>query len=253
VLDSPERYPALIVCDHASNRIPERLHGLGLDAQWRDNHIAVDIGAKALATALASALGISCVLGGYSRLVVDCNRRLNDPSAFPEISDGIPIPGNCNLTTTERQRRVDEIYWPYHHAVRDVISGLEQRHEKAPAVIAIHSFTPVLEGITRTWHAGILWDADPRMPSALIRGLREEAQLEIGDNEPYSGRHPADFTIDHHAEAEGLAHVGIEVRQDLIGDPSGVAEWTERLRSSLQPILQNPELYRYWPGPRPVR
>ena len=50
-----------------------------------------------------------------------------------------------------------------------------------------------------------------------MRALEELPGVIVGDNEPYSGKHPSDFTVDHHAEAEGLPHVSIELRQDLIG------------------------------------
>ncbi len=220
---------------------------LGLPSQALADHIALDIGASALTRALSQRLALPAILARYSRLVVDCNRRLEDPSAFPAVSDGQVIPGNENLDQAERQRRAESLYWPYHHAVRDGLASLEGLGA-APALIAIHSFTPVFAGQKRPWQVGVLWDKDPRIPQPLMRGLADQGDLTVGDNEPYSGRHPADFTIDHHAEAEGLPHVSIEVRQDLITTSSGVAEWSERLASVLLPILAKPELFTHWSG-----
>ena len=117
-----------------------------------------------------------------------------------------------------------------------------------PAFISTHTFTPQMaDGFRRPWHIGILWDKDPRMPLRLIDNLRAHPdELEIGDNEPYSGKHPADYTIDHHAEAAGLPHVSIEVRQDLVTTDAGVERWATLLTDALADILRDPDLYRIW-------
>ena len=242
----PQR-PALLVCDHASARIPRRLGTLGLPAAALADHIALDIGAAALTRILAERLGLPAVLGGYSRLVVDCNRRLDDPTAFPAVSDGHEVPGNANLADADRRLRAESLYWPYHHRVRDGLATLEAE-AAAPALIAIHSFTPTFGGERRPWQVGVLWDKDPRLPAPLMAGLAADPGLCVGDNEPYSGRHPADFTIDHHAEAEGLPHVSIEVRQDLITTLEGAQDWAERLSAVLAPILDDQALYTHWTG-----
>jgi len=243
---APQR-PALLVCDHASARIPGRLGTLGLPPEALADHIALDIGAAALTRLLSDRLGLPAILGGYSRLVVDCNRRLDDPTAFPEVSDGYQVPGNLNLGDADRRRRAESLYWPYHHRVRDGLATLEDEAE-APALIAIHSFTPTIGGERRPWQVGVLWDKDPRLPAPLMAGLAADPKLCVGDNEPYSGRHPADFTIDHHAEAEGLPHVSIEVRQDLITTQDGAEEWAARLSAVLAPILDEAALYTHWAG-----
>lgn len=243
---APQR-PVLLVCDHASARIPGRLGTLGLPPSALADHIALDIGAAALTRLLSERLGLPAVLGAYSRLVIDCNRRLDDPTAFPEVSDGYQVPGNEDLTVADRELRAESLYWPYHHQVRDGLAALEAE-AAAPALIAIHSFTPTFGGQPRPWQVGVLWDKDPRVPAPLMAGLAADPELCVGDNQPYSGRHPADFTIDHHAEAEGLPHVSIEVRQDLITTLDGAEEWADRLAAVLTPILDDPALYTHWTG-----
>ena len=131
--------------------------------------------------------------------------------------------------------------------MRDSLADLEAE-ATAPALIAIHSFTPSFGGQCRPWEVGVLWDKDPRLPAPLMAGLAADPDLCVGDNEPYSGRHPADFTIDHHAEAEGLPHVSIEVRQDLITTLDGAEHWADRLAGVLAPILDDPALYSHWTG-----
>lgn len=235
--------PIVVVCDHASNRIPRVLADLGLPAAKLGEHIAYDIGAAGVARALAACFGAPAILGGYSRLVVDLNRSLRDPSAMPAISDGALVPGNVALDADARVLRVDEIYAPYHTAVDELIASRTER-DRTPILIAVHSFTPTNHGVRRPWHFGVLWDKDPRLAIPLMQTLREQRGVVVGDNEPYSGRHPADYTIDHHAEPAGIAHAAIEVRQDLIEDEPGQRAVAERLAAALAPLVGHEHLYR---------
>jgi predicted N-formylglutamate amidohydrolase len=234
VLNCDSQIPILLVCDHASRRIPASLGDMGLDPPARRCHLAVDIGAGTLTRQLASRLSVTAVLCEYSRLVIDCNRQLLDPSAFLEFGDGIVIPGNRNLRPDQKEVRANSIYWPYHRAIEEEIARLRSLGTP-PALLAIHSFTPVLNGVSRPWQMGILWDADRPLAKVFLTGLTEAGFL-VGDNEPYSGKAPQDFTIDHHAESNGLPHAGIEIRQDLIARGSGVDEITEVLDRIIRTI-----------------
>lgn len=212
--------PILLVCDHAGCRFPASLGTFGLDPFARRCHLAWDIGAGSLTERLARNLGVSAVLAQYSRLVVDCNRELMDPGAFLEYGDGILVPGNRHLSQSEKDRRADAVYWPYHHAIDAQVRRLRAAGPP-PAFISMHSFTPVLDGIARDVQLGVLWDTDSRLSDIFIEEFRAAGFI-TGDNEPYSGRAPQDYTVDHHAEGGGLPHVGIEVRQDLIGEMEGI-------------------------------
>ncbi len=239
--------PVLLVCDHASRRIPESLQGLGVAEKDLRSHVAWDIGAAAVTRLLSRTLRVPAVLAGYSRLVVDCNRRLDSSTAFPETSDGVVIPGNLGLDKTERQCRAEALYWPYHHAVRDQLAALESL-AVAPALVAVHSFTPVFAASARPWHIGVLWDKDPRIAVPLLDSLQESTEYHVGNNEPYSGKHPHDFTIDYHAEAGGLPNISLEIRQDLIDTDAGAEKWVNILAEALLPILSDQELYSHWSG-----
>ncbi|MEM9303052.1 MAG: N-formylglutamate amidohydrolase [Pseudomonadota bacterium] len=240
--------PLLIVADHASNRIPRALDGLGIDPAYLDTHIAVDMGSAAVARRLADRLDATLVQAGYSRLVIDLNRGLTDPTGVPEVSDGVPVPGNCDLTAAQRQQRVHEIFLPYRRTIDAQLHRIRATGV-VPAFIAIHSFTPIMANQRRPWQVGVLWDKDPRLPVPLLRRLREHADgLTVGDNEPYSGRHPADYTVDHHAEAAGLPHVSIEVRQDLLHTSADCLHWADLLHDAFEPILADPNLYTLWQG-----
>ncbi len=233
VMHAQAEAPVLLVCDHAACRFPAALGSLGLDPFARRCHLTIDIGAGSLTEYLADRLGVTAVLAQYSRLVVDCNRELLDPSAFLEYGDGIIVPGNRNLRQGDKDARADAIYWPYHRAVDAQV----QRFMAAggcPAFIAVHSFTPVLNGKTRPWEIGVLWDKDMRLRDIFLKDFRE-AGFHVGDNEPYSGKAPADFTVDHHAERPGVPHIGIEIRQDLVHDAAGIA----RLGNIMHKIIES--------------
>jgi predicted N-formylglutamate amidohydrolase len=225
--------PLLLVCDHASNRVPAALGDLGLPRARLNEHIGLDIGAAAVTRLLAPALGASALLCGYSRLVIDCNRGPADPSSIPAESDGIVIPGNRDLTEAMRAARRDEIFAPYHAAVARRLAAMPRE----PALISVHSFTPVMKGFARPWHVGILWDDDPRIAGPLLTALGAEAELVVGDNQPYSAREPVGYTVSHHAHGKGLPHVAIELRQDLVASDAGAWEWAARLARLLTPIL----------------
>lgn len=247
LLSCEPQMPVLIVCDHASRRIPAEHKNLGMSEAQLLQHIAWDIGAGDVARELGSLLGVPVVLASNSRLVVDCNRTLDDPTAFPVTSDEVPVPGNSNLTDADREARANAFYWPYHHAIRDQLAALEKL-APAPALIAVHSFTPEFDGYKRPWHIGALWDKDSRIAMPFMREFTAQSDIVVGDNEPYSGKHPADFTLDHHAEAEGLPHLGIEIRQELISTQSGARHWAEILFAALQDTLEDGALYTHRAG-----
>ncbi len=232
----------LLVADHASRAFPEAMRQLGLDDWVLDRHVAYDIGSADVTLCLSELLDAPAVLAGYSRLIVDCNRRLDDPTAFIEVSDGIAVPGNIELDAHEKERRVRSFFTPYHDAIAAELGKFRKRGV-APALISIHSCTPVFDRVVRPWHIGVLWDRDPRIARPLLDALAEMPDICVGDNEPYSGRHPHDYTIDHHAEPAGLPHVGIEIRQDLIDSRDGAEEWARCLHAGLKDVLADPALY----------
>ncbi len=173
----------VLISDHAGRAIPQRLGTLGLQQAELDQHIGWDIGIGALARKLATALDAPAVLAGYSRLVIDCNRRLDDPTSIAQESDRIPVPGNRGLPAGDRKARQDALFRPYHAAITDVIAR-KRKEGPDPAILSLHSFTPQMNGFARPWHIGILWNRDPRLPVPLMARLLREPGLVVGDNEP---------------------------------------------------------------------
>jgi len=218
--------PAVIVCDHASNRVPRRLGTLGLDAESLADHIAWDPGAAEVARRLSIDLDAPLVLSGYSRLVIDCNRPLGNAQSIAEHSAGIPVPGNHGLSPIDRAIRIDALFRPYH----DTIAGLlDARSHRATLLLSIHSFTPFLDGRSRPWPVGVSYWRAPDLAALLRRELSANGQSMVGDNEPYPIDDAVDYTIPTHGEGRGLPSVMIEIRQDGVRTDADVASWAARL------------------------
>jgi predicted N-formylglutamate amidohydrolase len=215
--------PLLIVADHAGNSIPHCLARLGLEDSEIERHIGWDIGIAGVCRELADALDATLVLQNYSRLVIDCNRPPGSETSIPEIAELIPVPGNIGLSDAQKESRIHEIFQPYHDRIE---AELNRRKSDQPrALIAMHSFTPAFMGVSRSWHAGVLYNRDARFARLVMALLKLEDNLVIGENEPYDVSDSSDYTIPVHGERRGLPHVGIEVRQDLISNGKGQREW----------------------------
>jgi predicted N-formylglutamate amidohydrolase len=217
----------LFLCDHARNDLPAAYGKLGLPPEQFQRHIAYDIGARDLTLGLAQRFRAPAVLTCFSRLLIDPNRGIDDPTLIMKISDGAVVPGNRDVGEAERNARIARYWRPYHQAITATLDGMESRG-LSPVIVSIHSFTPTWRGWPRPWHVGLLWDSDDRLVTPLLAGLRADPSLVVGDNEPYHGALEGD-TLNTHGTRRGIPHVLIEVRQDLIADVAGVGEWVERL------------------------
>ena len=216
--------PILLIDDHASNHVPADID-LDIDPALLNQHMAIDIGVEAVGRLLCAALDMAGIFGPVSRLVIDLNREEDAAGLIPETSDGFAIPGNALLTAEGRQARVERFWWPYHAFIADRIAT-----HRPKLIVSLHSFTPRLSARPeeqRPWQVGVLYNQDDRAALPGIAALRA-AGIVTGDNEPYSGK-VLNATMNAHAEANGIPYLGLEVRQDLIGDYAGVRAWAERL------------------------
>ncbi len=235
---------ALFICDHAAAAIPRAMNNLGLDEAVLRRHVAWDIGAADIARRLAGRFDATLVLSGYSRLLIDCNRGLDDPTSIAAISDGLVVPGNREISPEQATARAECFFDPYHDAIGAALDGLSARGF-TPALVSIHSFTPIFREIERPWHVGILWNRDPRIAEPLMAALAGDPAIALGDNQPYSARDNFGHSVEHHAEPAGRPHVLIEIRQDLIDTHHGAEAWAARIGAALEPILNgDPDLYR---------
>jgi predicted N-formylglutamate amidohydrolase len=222
----------LLIADHASNHVPADID-LGIDPQLLGLHIAVDLGVAELAAALNARIGCACILGGVSRLVVDLNREADAPHIIPTASDGHAIPGNA-IGHDARQARIARFWMPYHDHIRARIAA-----DRPRLIISLHSFTPQLETApddARPWQVGILYNTDDRAARLAIPMLADAGAI-VGDQLPYSGK-LLNATMNLHAEANAIAYVGIEMRQDLIADDAGVGLWADRLAFVIESVAR---------------
>ena len=228
--------PFLIVCEHASNHFPPAFGTLGLPAEARRAHIAWDPGALPLARALAKALDAPFVSAGISRLVYDLNRPPNAAGAIAEKSEVFNIPGNASLPATERSRRTEMIYLPFHSALHKEIAtrlAVGQR----PVIVTVHSFTPVYFGARRDVELGIIHDADPNLAHAVLAEAKARTGLDCQLNQPYSADDGVTHTLRLQATPYGLANVMLEIRNDLIADDVAVAAMADGLAPVLTAAL----------------
>jgi predicted N-formylglutamate amidohydrolase len=224
--------PCLLVCDHASNRIPEEYGTLGLPEAELQNHTAWDPGALAVAEALARILDAPLVAAPVSRLAIDTNRAFDAPDLIPETAEGRPVPGNAGLSSAERAWRIGAFHAPFHDAIDGMLTA-----RPFAAVVSVHSFTPVYFGVARPWDLGLLHDDDSRLADAMLARLATEPGLTLGRNQPYSPADGVYYTLARHGTSRGRAAVMIEIRNDLIRDPDSVARWAGMLGSALSDAL----------------
>ena len=224
----------VLVCDHASNEIPPGIAPLGLPPQDMARHIAYDVGARDVTLGLADALGGRAVLSRFSRLVIDPNRGEDDPTLVMRLNDGSVIEGNRGVDAAEIARRLEMLHRPYH---AEIERALDAAGDEA-VLVSMHSFTPQFRGRPfRPWQIALLWDQDDRLVAPLLNLLRIETEYTVGDNEPYSGKLAGDCMWMHGTQ-RGIPHVLIEIRNDLISDPDGIAEWVELLAPLLRAAIE---------------
>jgi predicted N-formylglutamate amidohydrolase len=228
------RSPFVLVCDHASNRIPSDYADLGLSAVDRLRHIAWDPGALAVSLRLVGLLDAPLVHSTISRLVIDCNRTFEAPGLIASVSELTEIPGNREVAEADRQRRIERYHAPFHAQI-DAVLNRRADAGRETILVAMHSFTPLYKGVSRPWPIGLIHGVDTRYTRAVFDALkRAEPGLDVGWNEPYAALNGVTFTLEHHGDGRGLTSTMIEIRHDEILEPAGVARWAALLARCLE-------------------
>ena len=227
-----KNYNFLVICDHASNYIPREYSYLGLETEVIDSHISFDLGAEEIASNLSKKLNCFVVSSEYSRLLIDLNRGVDDPTLIMKISDRKKITGNLsvkfNLTDIERKKRIRDFYNPYHSSISEILTKAERKNILT-SIVSIHSFTPEWKGKKRDIEMGILWDKDDRLAKIFLKNYKN---INVGNNKPYSGRLKND-TLYKHGTRKGFPHVLIEIRQDLINTQNKQKIWADKIYKTL--------------------
>jgi|SRR5215217_1831467 len=226
--------PFVILCDHASNRIPERYGNMGLSPVERLSHIAWDPGALAVSRKLSSLLDAPLVESTVSRLIIDCNRALDAPDLIWTLSERTRIAANEKISDEERQQRIALYHRPYHGAI-DMLLEARRHAGRETIVVCMHSYTPVFLGQERPWPIGLIHGREQRFTRALRDALATiEPGLNIGWNEPYAALNGVTLTLEKHGDGRGLDATMIEIRNNEILSTEGVDRWADLLARSLQ-------------------
>ncbi len=242
--------PVVIACDHASRRIPKKLGTLGLSAKSRKENLAWDHGTKDIGEYLSKKLEAAAVIAGYSRIVIDLNRGLDSPDLIRAVavSGATPVPGNEKVSMAERRQRIREIHDPYHDTVAEQIDRFLKRGV-APLFLAIHSLTPVMNGVRRPWHLCLMWNKEEKLAKKLIANIKKQNPgMKIGENMPYSLKGGAGSvgwnTVSHHAERQGVPYIAVEFRQDLVDTKAKAEKWAAIFLKALLPLLDDPATFK---------
>ncbi len=236
-LNEDGRSGIVLLCEHASNHMPASYGGLGLEAGHLSRHIAWDIGAAEVTRRLSAKLDAPAFLSNYSRLLIDLNRPLGSPGSIPMRSEDTDIPGNAGIDEAERARRAAIMFTPFHNEVARHLDA-RQAAGRPTRIVTIHSFTPVFLGVSRPWHAGVLYDRAESLGEAILAGLRADPSLNVGANVPYVISPDADYAVPVHGDRRGIEAVLVEIRQDLLTGKDGVEEWAGRMAAALSPLAK---------------
>lgn len=238
--------PVLIICDHASNRVPQVLNNVGLSKADLAKHIAWDPGTEVIGEYMSEKLDAAAVFATYSRIVVDVNRGERSPECMREVSDHIVVPGNQKLTAAEKRQRLDEIFWPYHRTLSAQIKA-QRKKGIVPMIVSLHSFTPEMDGYKRPWEIGVLWNKEEGIARRVVDNLRaQNPGMVVGENEPYTLKQAnlSKNTIKTHAEDTGLPYIIVEFRQDLVATKRDALKWGRIFLEAIAPILIDEEVYQ---------
>ena len=222
----------MLVCEHASKRLPAALGTMGLDAAALESHIAWDIGAARVAELLSENLDAPLVMQRFSRLAYDCNRPPESPGAYPERAEIYDVPGNQGLSPSDKARRAEALYHPFHLALDQLIED-RMAGGREVVLVTIHSFTPVYFGKARDGHLGILHDEDRRLADAMLGVAQSGGMAQVHRNYPYGPEDGVTHTLIRHGLTRHIANVMLEIRNDLISDDTGQRQWAERIAGLL--------------------
>ena len=232
-INAQGRSPFVLVCDHASNRIPAQYGDLGLTLAQRVMHVAWDPGALSVCHELVDLLDAPLVHSTVSRLIIDCNRETDSDELIRTLSETTVISANIGLAPEERARRIACYHAPFHGAIETLLD--RRAAEGLPTVlVCMHSFTPIYLGVPRPWPIGVIHGHDTGFTRTLFDALKgEDADLDVGWNEPYAALNGVTLTLEKHGDGRGLEATMIEIRNDEILEPAGVAFWAARLARCL--------------------
>ncbi len=236
VLNPDSTFPVLMFCEHANNKLPKDVpEWLGMDEAFLNSYHGYDLGIPHVARKCAQSLGATCVLGVYSRLLIDLNRHTWAPDILHDHDDGIIIPGNQNLTDAELKRRLDRYYHPYHAVCEYHLKRLMDKGVN-PVLFSFHSFPRHQTGYAEPfpWNFTLHYNEDNRVAGIFKEYFREKRpDLLIGDNEPYDLTVYKTSGVIMHGESRGLPYLLIEIPNDQMTNEQAINHWSQLIADVL--------------------
>lgn len=243
VINAKGRSPIVLICEHASNFIPDSLGGLGLSPEGLISHAAWDLGVYDMACKISELLDAPLIASRVSRLAYDCNRAPESGIGIPSKSETIEVPGNKNLSEAEINDRVTFVYEPFHELIEQTINDPQRlafsEQHYSPLLITLHSFTPVFFDEVRTVELGILHDKDDRFAKLMMLETLKLTKLKAEFNSPYDISDNVMHTINKHSKEKGLLNVMIEVKNDLLSNPGDIQSVAISLSKVIKASLEN--------------
>lgn len=224
-----------VSCEHAVNKIPSvYLDLFHKHESLLQTHRAVDFGALDIATQLSQKFACDHTIATVSRLLIDCNRSLNNAHCFSEFTQTLP--------QAKKQILIDNYYLPYRHQTESLI----QKHiDKGEQVLHIssHSFTPVFNNETRNGDICLLYDPRRHGEKEVAREwrglLQATSDYHVRMNYPYRGVSDGFTTAlrKKHTEANYLGFE-LEINQKLLIDKNSLSTISEVVVESVGELLQ---------------
>lgn len=174
----------LVTCEHGGHDVPEPYRDLFAGREdLLASHRGWDRGALPFARWFSRVLEAPLRFSTTTRLLVDLNRSADNRWVFSEFTR--------TLSTEERRRVLARWHEPYRKGVaRDVAEGM--RDGASLLHLAVHTFTPVVNGSVRRTDVGLLYDPTRGSERALVElwaealGHRLPGSV-IRRNDPYRG------------------------------------------------------------------
>lgn len=226
----------VLSCEHAVNTIPTAYQTLFEEnAAILTTHRGIDIGAQTVATQLQQHFACDYHQATVSRLLIDCNRSLRHPGCFSEWTQP--------LSSKEKKHIVATYYQPYRTQVAQTIQRHIHQGEQV-LHLSIHSFTPVLDDITRNAAIGLLYDTKRPGEKEVAREWfsllsQEPPYYRVRYNYPYKGNSDGltCYLRRFHPQQDYLG-LEIECNQALMITPESQQLLIQVLIKTLEDLLQ---------------
>jgi predicted N-formylglutamate amidohydrolase len=227
----------ILTCEHGGYRVPAEYRNLFVDAtETLRSHRGWDPGSLDLAQTFEKWLAAPLISCTVTRLLVELNRSIGHRRLFSEFTSG--------LDSKQKQTILRQYYFPYRERVEELI-GEYIANGAVVVHLSLHTFVPVLNGVTRTADVGLLYDPARPIEKELCRLWQQTIEsrrpgLCVRRNYPYLGKSDGLTThLRRRFSADRYAGIELEVNQRWLNEPSAWRKLVRDLAESLRDPLAN--------------